>query len=238
MYNIKKHIIKRMKTYMVVLPLSAMTILVALPTGANAQLAIVEVIKAGVKKVIKAVDLKVQRLQNETIWLQNAQKVIENQLSKFKLTEISDWTERQKELYADYYKKLWEVKSLISTYKRIKDLAETQAAIVQEYKWAIGLFHKDKHFTADELLHMEEVYRGILDASIRNLDQVFVVINSFKTQMSDAKRLELIAAAADQMDQNYADLKQFNQQNITLSIQRAKSAFEVKTLKQLYELED
>lgn len=231
------HIKKFMRTYMVVLPFSAMILLVALPTGANAQLAITEVIKAGVKKVIKAVDLKVQRLQNQTIWLQNAQKVIENQLSKFKLSEISDWTDRQRALYADYYQKLWEVKSLISTYKKVKDLAKTQAAILQEYKWAIGLFHKDKHFTADELLNIEEVYRGILDASIKNLDQVFAVINSFKTQMSDAKRLELIAAAADKMDQNYADLKQFNNQNITLSIQRAKSDFEVKTLKRMYELD-
>ncbi|RQO75605.1 conjugal transfer protein TraI [Pedobacter sp. KBW06] len=231
-----KTIKQYMRTYMVVLPFSAMVLLVALPSGANAQLAFVEVIKAGVKKVIRAVDLKVQRLQNQTIWLQNAQKVIENQLSKFKLSEISDWTERQRQLYADYYQKLWEVKSLISTYKRIKELAQIQAAIVQEYKWAIGLFKKDKHFSATELLTMEEVYRGILDASIKNLDQVFVVINSFKTQMADAKRLELIDAATDQMEQNYTDLKEFNQQNIVLSIQRAKSGFEIKTLKQMYDV--
>ena len=35
-------------------------------------------------------------MQNKTIWLQNAQKVIENQMSKTKLTEISGWTEQQK----------------------------------------------------------------------------------------------------------------------------------------------
>jgi hypothetical protein len=223
---------------MVVLPFSAMTLLVALPTGATAQIAFIEVIKAGVKKVIKAVDLKVQRLQNETIWLQNAQKVIENQLSKFKLNEIADWTERQRVLYADYYQKLWEVKSLIATYQRIKDLAETQAAIVKEYQWAIGLFHKDKHFSVDELLHMEEVYRGILEASVKNLDQVFMVINSFKTQISDAARLELIDATAKEMDRNYSDLRAFNNQNITLSIQRAGSGFELKNLKRMYQVED
>jgi hypothetical protein len=227
-----------MRTYMVVLPFSAMTLLVGLPTGATAQVAFIEVIKAGVKKVIRAVDLKVQRLQNETIWLQNAQKVIENQLSKFKLTEIADWTERQRLLYADYYQKLWEVKSLIATYQRIKDLAQTQAAIVKEYQWAIGLFHKDKHFSVDELLHMEEVYRGILEASVKNLDQVFMVINSFKTQMSDAARMELIDASARAMDQNYSDLRRFNNQNITLSIQRAGSKFEVENLRRMYELED
>jgi hypothetical protein len=222
---------------MVVLPFSAMTLLVALPTGATAQIAFIEVIKAGVKKVIKAVDLKVQRLQNETIWLQNAQKVIENQLSKFKLTEIADWTERQRLLYADYYQKLWEVKSLIATYQRIKDLAQTQAGIVKEYQWAIGLFHQDKHFSVDELLHMEEVYRGILEASVKNLDQVFMVINSFKTQMSDAARMELIDASAKAMDQNYSDLRTFNNQNITLSIQRSGSDLEVRNLKRMYELE-
>jgi hypothetical protein len=222
---------------MVVLPLSAMTLLVALPSGANAQLAIAEVIKAGVKKVIKAVDLKVQRLQNKTIWLQNAQKVVENQLSKFKLTEISDWTQRQRDLYAGYYEDLVKVKSLISTYKRIKDLAQTQAEIVKEYNRASTLFKRDKHFNADELLHMEEVYRGILDASIRNLDQVFVVINSFKTQMTDAKRLELISSAAQEMEQNYADLRQFNEQNVLLSIQRSKSALEAKTLKEMYDVQ-
>lgn len=225
---------KVMKKYMVILPMSAMTLFVSMPTGANAQIAVLEVIKAGVKKVIKAVDLKVQRLQNETIWLQNAQKVLENQLSKLKLTEIADWTEKQKELYKNYYEELRKVKSAIAYYKRIKDLTEKQIAIVDEYKWAWGLFQKDKHFTADELEHMQKVYSGILDESIKNLDQILLVVNSFKTQMSDAKRLEIISAAAAQMDVNFSDLKSFNSQNSLLSIQRAKSLDEVTILKELY----
>ena len=69
----------------------------------QAQTAIAEIIKAGIKKVIKAVDLKIQRLQNKTIWLQNAQKTLENALSKLKLDEIANWTEKQKEQYRKYY---------------------------------------------------------------------------------------------------------------------------------------
>jgi hypothetical protein len=234
--NLLNYMSKLLKTYMVVLPLTATVLLVSLPSGANAQLAIAEVIKAGVKKVIKAVDLKVQRLQNETIWLQNAQKVIENQLNKLKLGEISDWTERQRNLYAGYYDELVRVKSVITAYKKVKSLATTQAAIVQEYKWASGLFRKDKHFSAEELLYMEEIYEGILKASLKNLDQVFVVINSFKTQMSDAKRLEMINAAQQAMEQNFDDLKQFNDQNIALSIGRSKSILETKQLKEVYDI--
>ena len=226
-----------MKKYMVILPVSAMTLFVSLPKGADAQIAVMEVIKAGVKKVIKAVDLKVQRLQNKTIWLQNAQKVLENQLSKLKLTEITDWTEKQKNLYGEYYEELWKIKSAIAYYKRIKDLIQKQVAIVDEYEWAWKLFKQDKHFSSDELGYMQKVYSGILDESIKNLDQILLVVNSFKTQMSDAKRLEIINTAADKMDTNYSDLKQFNAQNSSLSIQRAQSLDEAAKLKEIYGIE-
>jgi hypothetical protein len=52
-----------------------------------------------VKKVIVAIDLKIQRLQTKTVWLQNAQKVVENTMSKLKLDEITDWVQKQKDLY-------------------------------------------------------------------------------------------------------------------------------------------
>lgn len=236
-HTIKKKLIL-MKKYMVILPLSTMTLMVGVPKGATAQIAVVEVIHAGVKKVIKAVDLKVQRLQNQTIWLQNAQKVLENQLSKLKLGEIADWTSRQKELYQNYYKELWEIKSYITYYKRVRELAGKQMAIVEEYKWAWGLFRQDKHFSVEELDYMEKVYSGILDESIKNIDQVFLVIGSFKTQMSDAARLELISKAVDQMEENYGALKKFNSGNIQMSIGRAKSLDEVATLKEIYGLEE
>ena len=226
-----------MKQYMVILPLSTMTLCVGLPKNADAQIAVVEVIRAGVKKVIKAVDLKVQRLQNETIWLQNAQKVLENQLSKLKLTEIADWTEKQREQYSKYYEELWRVKSVITYYQRIRELAEKQSDILTEYKWAWGLFQKDKHFTVEELDYMKKVYSGILEESVKNLDQIFLVINSFKTQMSDAARLELVSKAADEMDHNRSALKKFNLENIGRSIQRAKSLDEAAQLKEIYGME-
>jgi len=228
---------KFMKQYMVILPLSTMTLCVGLPKNADAQIAVLEVIKAGVKKVIKAVDLKVQRLQNETIWLQNAQKVLENQLSKLNLKEIADWTEKQREQYSKYYEELWRVKSVIAYYKRIKELAEKQADILNEYKWAWRLFQKDKHFTMDELDYMRKVYSGILEESVKNLDQIFLVINSFKTQMSDAARLELVSKAADELDNNRSALKKFNLENIGRSIQRAKSLDEAAQLKEIYGVE-
>jgi len=228
----------KLQLYMVVMPVSMAILYVGFPQPASAQVAFLEVIKAGVKKVIKAVDLKVQRLQNETIWLQNAQKVLENQLSKLKLTEIAEWTSRQRELYSEYYTSLWKVKSAIAFYKRIRELSSKQSAIVQQYKWAWSLFKQDEHFSAAELEYMEKVYMGILDHSVKNLDQILLVLSSFKTQMSDAARLELIIKAAEQMDENYANLMQFNSMNIQTSLSRAKSESEIRDLKTIYGLRD
>ena len=56
--------------------------------------------------VVKAIDLKVQQLQNETLVLQNLQKIIENKLHLLKLAEISNWSQRQKDIYQQYFDEL------------------------------------------------------------------------------------------------------------------------------------
>src|SRR5574338_699541 len=178
--------------------------IIALPAQqAQAQIPIAEIIKAGVKKVVKAIDLKIQRLQNKTIWLQNAQKTLENTLSKLKLDEISDWTEKQKEQYRKYYDELAQVKAIISYYQRIRDITQKQVRLVNEYNRSWQLIRQDKHFTADELDYMAKVYSGILEESLKNIDQIMLLVKSFTTTMSDAGRLELINKAADQVDINY-----------------------------------
>lgn len=201
---------------------------------AKAQFVIGEVIKLTVTKIIKAIDLKVQRMQNKTIWLQNAQKVIENQMSKTRLTEISGWTEQQKQLYSTYYTELGNIKATISKYQRIRDITMKQAALVSEYKRAWGLFRQDSHFNTQELNYMQRVYTGILDASVKNLDEIMLVVSPAKTQMSDEQRLELINKASDHLDENYNDLHQFNNQGIQLSLQRSKELNDTQSIKKLY----
>lgn len=227
-----------MKKYARMLLLALCISFTVLPVQqANATpIAILEIIKAGIKKVIKAVDLKIQRLQNKTIWLQNAQKTLENTLSKLKLDEISEWTEKQKEQYREYYEELAKVKAIISYYQRIRDITQKQVRLVNEYQHAWQLIQQDDHFTSDEIEYMSEVYSGILEESLNNIDQITLIVQSFTTTMSDAKRLEIINNAADQVDANYDDLMRFNQQNVLLSLSRAKTSIEVQTVKKLYGL--
>jgi hypothetical protein len=200
----------------------------------KAQIPIVEIIKAAIVKVIKAADLQIQRLQNKTIWLQNAQKTLENKMSQLKLDEIKDWVQKQKKLYEDYYRELWKVKSALAYYKRVKDIIEQQVAMVNEYKGAWFLFKQDKNFTKEEIDYMYNIYSGMMDESLKNIDQLFMVVNAFATQMSDAKRLEIINTVADNVEQQYLDLKEFNNQNKMLSLQRASELGEIEYVRRLY----
>ena len=202
----------------------------------EAQVPVLEIIKQGIKKVIKAVDLKIQRLQNKTIWLQNAQKTLENTMSKLKLDEISDLVEKQRKLYADYFDELWKVKAALAYYHRVKEIIEGQVQMVGEYKNAWGLFRQDKNFTADELDYMYNIYTGMFEESVKSIDQLFLVTNAFATQMSDAKRLEIINAVSDNLEQQFMDLKDFNNQNKMISLQRASEKGEIEYVKKLYGL--
>jgi predicted transcriptional regulator YheO len=202
----------------------------------SAQDPITEIIKAGITKVIVAVDLKIQRLQTKTIWLQNAQKVLENTMSKARLDDITSWVQKQKDLYQNYFDELWQVKDVLSYYHKIREITEQEVALVNQYHRAWNGVTRDSHFTADEVDYMGRVYTGIIEQSIKNLDQIALVINSFVTQMTDQKRMQIIDQAAEAMQKNYNDLKTFTTENIQLSIQRSKDEHDVAVVRALYGL--
>jgi len=195
------------------------------------------VVKAAVKKVFNALNIALMKQQNKVIWLQNAEKTAENIMAKAKLNEISDWTKKQKDQYGKYFEELRKVKQAISYYQRVKEITGKQSRILGEYQLTWRMIRNDKHFTAEELDYMGKVYGGILEQSVKNLEEIMVLINSFTTQMSDAARLELINKVADKIDLNYIDLTNFSKINANMSLQRAKDAEELLRLKQLYGLE-
>ena len=47
---------------------------------------------------------------------------------------------------------------------------------------------------------MADIYTGMMNESLKSLDQLFIVVNAFATQMSDAKRMEIINTAANSIE--------------------------------------
>jgi len=224
-----------MRLYRIVLPVSMVVVLTVLPDKkASAQFVISTVLNETVGKVIRAIDLEVQKAQNKTIWLQNAQKTIENQLNQMKLSQIAGVNQQQQTLFSNYYQELFKVKDIINDYEQVRNITLEQEALVREYQSAWSLTQQDKHFSVSELQYISTVYTGILKASVNNLDQLMNLVNSFKTQMTDGKRMDLINKTSKNVDQNYNDLKQFNNENIMLSLQRASDENDIQATKNLY----
>ncbi|MBB6611812.1 conjugal transfer protein TraI [Pontibacter sp. Tf4] len=223
-----------MKTLYKILPV---LLLLYLGTGlpAQAQDPILAVIKAGITKAIVAMDLKIQRLQNKTIWLQQAQKVLENKLTDLRLTEIADWTERQRQLYATYYEELWQVKAAITYYQRARELAQKQEALVNAYRRTYRLLREHGNFAPAEMDYIRQVYGGLLEASLKDLDGLLLILNAFSTQMSDGDRLALIHELGGRMDRHYTALRKFNDSNIRLALRRAGERNDLEGIRQLYD---
>lgn len=212
-------------------------LLVCLPVQqASAQIPVVSIISSAVKKVIVAIDLKVQQLQNKTLELQNAEKQLENKMALSNLNDISGWLDKERQLYAGYYKELQTVKGVIAGYQLVKSVVNQQAQLVSEYKQAYTLFRQDRNFSAAELAYMGKVYNGILNESIGNLNEVLLAVSNLSTQMSDGERLGLIHKAAAKLQDNLDDLRQFNTNAAQLSISRTNNKRSREELKKLYGL--
>jgi hypothetical protein len=205
--------------------------------GVKAQFPLLDIVTTLAKKVIVAIDLQVQRVQTETIELQAAQEELENAMALDNLTAITGWLQQEKDLYAGYYQELWQIKNAIGAYERIKQMITREGQIASQYQQMLSAIKQDKHFTAAEVTSMGNVLSGILKESVNNLDQVYMVIKSFVTQMADADRLRIIDEAGGSIDRNYGDLQLFYQRNLTLSLERAQDENDVAATKALYGLQ-
>ena len=203
----------------------------------QAQVPGVSIVTSIISKVIRAIDLQIQKQQNQVIWLQNAQKTLENTMSKLKLDDISQWAEKQRKLYDDYFQELKKVKTVLTTYTEVKDMIQRQKQLISEYNTTWNVIKQDKHFTPQELQYMYSVYSGILSESLKNIEQLDLAVTNLTTQMTDGKRLELIHRADKNLDKNVSDMRSFNDRNIRLSLARADDAQQAAELEQLYGLQ-
>ncbi len=209
---------------------------VFLTPALHAQIPILDLINLAAKKVVVALDLDIQQLQTQTIELQATEKELENSMENTELGDIIGWVQGQQQLFSEYYRELWQVKAAITSYERLAQLIDQEARVVQQYHQMTTILSQDGHFTPSELTTMTATLTSILNQTINNFSQIRLVINAFVTQMPDAGRLQIIDQTASQVDQNSAAMQAFYQQNLLLSLQRAKDQNDFATTKTLYGL--
>jgi hypothetical protein len=221
---------------MIMKKMCVVVLLVFLGIGGHAQIPILDIVTEAAEKVVMAIDLQVQQLENETLGLQEAQKALENQLVGSELTGIATWLEDQKDLYVGYYQELWEAKTAISGFERVAQMIKEEEQLVSQVKQLNAAMGQDRHLTAAEVTAMGNQLSGIVKATEQDIGRLEMAIQALVTQMSDADRLRIVDEAGDGIDQHYSDVQVLGQRSAILSLNRAQDANDVAVTRALYGL--
>lgn len=188
---------------------------------------------------VKAQSDEAQQLLLNWEKLQTLEKMLDNMYMGYKIldngyTTIKKIAEGDYSIHQAFLDGLMAVNPSVRNYKRIPLIIEYQKLLVQEYKRAWKQLKNDPNLTIDEIFYIESVYKFILQASIRNLDDLAMIITATKLRMSDDERMRAIDNIFFDMENRMVFLRGFNNDTRLLAIQRAFANNNQQNVKKLY----
>lgn len=171
--------------------------------------------------------------------LRQLEEILDNMYRGYKIldkgyTTVKKITQGNYTLHELFIDGLMLVNPSIKNYKRIPFIIDYQKLLLKEYQRAYNRFRQDPNFKLDELEYLANVYKFLFDASLRNIDELMMIITATKLSMSDDERMQAIDRIFFDMEDKLVFLRTFNNNTQLLAIQRARSANDIKTLRQLY----
>ena len=122
----------------------------------------------------------------------------------------------------------------VKKYARIIDIITMETSIVSEYKSAFNHFKSSGHFTGSELDYIGKLYDALFKRSLKSINELVMVITDSQLRMSDAERIESIDRIYEDIRTDLSYLRDFNNNTAVLSLHRARSAYDLETMKKMY----
>lgn len=171
--------------------------------------------------------------------LQQLEKILDNMYTGYKIldkgyTTIKNISQGNYKLHQVFLDGLMLVNPTIRNYKRIPFIIDYQKLLLKEYKNAYNRFKNDPNFKPQEIEYLANVYSFLFKASLRNIDDLMMIITATKLRMSDDERMAAIDRIFYDMESKLIFLRGFNNSTQLLAIQRARSANDVRTIQHLY----
>lgn len=151
---------------------------------------------------------------------------------------VKDLSEGNFSLHKTFLDALMQVSPVVKNYKRVGDIINFQMLLMKESKNGLNRFVKSGNFSEKEISYFEKVYGNLLSQSLRNLDELTIVVTADKLRMSDDERLQAVDDIYLQMQDKLLFLRNFNATSNVLALQRAKEAKDVYASKELQELKN
>lgn len=173
--------------------------------------------------------------------LKQFEEILDNMYKGYKILDkgyrtIRDISQGNYSIHQAFLDGLMAVNPSIRNYKRIPLIINYQKLLLKEYKRAYSRFKQDPNFKLEELEYLASVYKFLFDASVRNLEDLTMIITATKLRMSDDERMQNIDRIFYDMENKVTFLRYFNNNTQLLAVQRARSRNDVRTMQQLYGL--
>ena len=151
---------------------------------------------------------------------------------------VKDMTEGNFSLHKTFLDALMQVSPAVKNYIRVAEIVEYQISIVKESRNGMNRFIKSGNFSGQEINYFEKVYGNLLNQSLRNLDELTMVITADKLRMSDDERLKAVDDIYEQMQDKLLFLRNFNTTSNVLALQRSKEKNDVYVSKSFQEYKE
>lgn len=151
---------------------------------------------------------------------------------------VKDMSEGNFSLHKTFLDALMEVSPMVKNYKKVGDIINYQILLAKESRNGLTRFSKNGNFNEKEIKYFESVYDNLLNLSLRNLDELTMVVTADKLRMSDDERLEAVDHIFTEMQDKLLFLREFNASSNILLLQRAKERNDVQDSKDLQQLKN
>jgi hypothetical protein len=174
--------------------------------------------------------------------LKQLEEILDNMYKGYKILtqgydRIKGIAEGNYKLHQLFLDGLLEVSPTVRKYKRIPQIISYQQILMREYRRAYQRFKDDENLTPSEIRYITSVYESLVRQSLKNLEELTMVVTASKLRMSDDERILAI-------DRIYADivnkgsfLRQFNNGTQLLIIQRSKESSDVDAIRKLTDVD-
>jgi hypothetical protein len=167
------------------------------------------------------------------------EEILDNMYKGYKILSdgyntIKNIAEGNFNIHQAFLSGLYAVNPSVKNYVRVAKIVEYQQLLVQRYKKAWKTLSGNPYLTEAEINHIEKVYSGLVEESLRSLDELLMVVTASKLRMSDEERLKAIDRIYYQVEEELMFVTDFNSSTQVLLLQRQADAYDADNTRKLY----
>jgi hypothetical protein len=139
-------------------------------------------------------------------------------------------------LHQGFLNALLAVSPAVRNYYKVSQIINNEVLLVREYQSARSWMAGPGGYSAGGLLYYDNLYAGLLSASLSNLDELAMLMTDGDLRMSDEERLAAVDRIDGEMSGRLAFLNAYNQLNAVEAGQRGVQWNDVQALMGVYGL--